>query len=113
MAYVNVLDWKAEQVADWLRGLDDVVLPYAHFFLNNDVTGQRLLSMTVDDLYKLHVEKLGHQEIILESLELLRNFHYNLVGSWEPDGLGSPSKAIHSEDPPCWNPPIYLQRLNC
>ena len=78
MAYVNVLEWKAEQVADWLRGLDDVVYPYAHFFLNNDVTGQRLLNMTVDDLYKLHVEKLGHQEIILESLELLRNFHYNL-----------------------------------
>ena len=41
-------------------------------------TGQRLLNMTVDDLYKLNVEKLGHQEIILESLELLRNFHYNL-----------------------------------
>ena len=78
MAYVNVLEWKAEQVADWLRGLGDVGYPYAHFFLNNDVTGQRLLNMTVDDLYKLHVEKLGHQEIILESLELLRNFHYNL-----------------------------------
>jgi hypothetical protein len=78
MAYVNVLEWKAEQVADWLRGLDDVVYPYAHFFLNNDVTGQGLLNLTVDDLYKLHVEKLGHQEIILESLELLRNFHYNL-----------------------------------
>ena len=78
MAYVNVLEWKAEQVADWLRGLDDVVYPYAHFFLNNDVTGQRLLNMTVDDLYKLHVEKLGHQEMILESLELLRNFQYNL-----------------------------------
>jgi len=75
---VNVLEWKAEQVADWLRGLDDVVYPYAHFFLNNDVTGQGLLNLTVDDLYKLHVEKLGHQEIILESLELLRNFHYNL-----------------------------------
>ena len=40
MAYVNVLDWKAEQVADWLRGLEDTVYPYAHFFLNNDVTGQ-------------------------------------------------------------------------
>ena len=39
---------------------------------------QGLLNLTVDDLYKLHVEKLGHQEIILESLELLRNFHYNL-----------------------------------
>jgi len=75
---VNVLDWKAEQVAEWLRGLEDTVYPYAHFFLNNDVTGQGLLNLTVDDLYKLHVEKLGHQEIILESLELLRNFHYNL-----------------------------------
>ena len=40
MAYVNVLEWKAEQVADWLWGLDDVVYPYAHFFLNNDVTGR-------------------------------------------------------------------------
>ena len=37
---MNVLDWKAEQVADWLRGLEDTVYPYAHFFLNNDVTGQ-------------------------------------------------------------------------
>ena len=25
--------------------------------------GQGLLNITVDDLYKLHVEKLGHQEI--------------------------------------------------
>jgi connector enhancer of kinase suppressor of Ras 2 len=78
MAYVNVMEWKAEQVAEWLRGLDDVVYPYAHFFLNNDVTGQGLLNLTVDDLYKLHVEKLGHQEIILESLDLLRNFHFHL-----------------------------------
>ena len=33
------------------------------------VTGsvcQGLLNLTVDDLYKLHVEKLGHQEIILD-----------------------------------------------
>jgi connector enhancer of kinase suppressor of Ras 2 len=78
MAYVNVMEWKAEQVAEWLRGLDDAVYPYAHFFLNNDVTGQGLLNLTVDDLYKLHVEKLGHQEIILESLDLLRNFHFHL-----------------------------------
>lgn len=78
MAYVNVLEWKAEQVSDWLRGLDDAIYPYAHFFVNNDVTGQGLLNLTVDDLYKLHVEKLGHQEIILESLELLKNFHFNL-----------------------------------
>ena len=54
-------------------GLDDVIYPYAHFFINNNVTGQALLNLTVDDLYKLHVEKLGHQEIVLEALEALKN----------------------------------------
>ena len=37
------------------------------------MTGGGLLNLTVDDLYKLHVEKVGHQEIILEALELLKN----------------------------------------
>ncbi len=54
-------------------GLDDVILPYAHFFHNNNVSGQGLLNLTVDDLYKLHVEKLGHQEIILEALDMLKS----------------------------------------
>ena len=47
-------------------------------FLNNNVTGRGLLNITVDDLYKLQVEKVGHQEIILEALEHLRNLRHNL-----------------------------------
>ena len=54
-------------------GLEDSIYPYAHSFLNNNVTGRGLLNITVDDLYKLQVEKVGHQEIILEALELLKN----------------------------------------
>lgn len=73
MAYVNVHGWRSEQVAQWLRGLDDSIYPYCHYFVNNNVTGQQLLNLTVSDLIKLHVEKLGHQEIILEGLEKLRN----------------------------------------
>ena len=70
-----------------LAGLDDCILPYAHFFLNNNVTGGGLLNLTVDDLYKLHVEKVGHQEIILEALELLKNLvrlssQYQMLGSF-------------------------------
>ena len=61
-----------------LTGLDDSIYPYAHSFLNNNVTGRGLLNITVDDLYKLQVEKVGHQEIILEALEHLRNLHHNL-----------------------------------
>ena len=52
--------------------------PISQRSVQRGMTTQTLLNLTVDDLYKLHVEKLGHQEIILESLELLRNFHYNL-----------------------------------
>lgn len=59
-------------------GLDDCMYLYAHPFINNNVTGKSLLNMTVDDLSKLHVEKLGHQEVILEALENLRNLHHNL-----------------------------------
>ncbi|CAB4056149.1 unnamed protein product [Lepeophtheirus salmonis] len=78
MAYVNVLEWKAESVAEWLRGLDDSIVSYAHFFLNNNVTGKGLLNITVDDLSRLQVNKIGHQELILESIELLKNLHHNL-----------------------------------
>ena len=64
---------KLEIENDYFLGLDDSIYPYAHYFINNNMTGQGLLNITVDDLYKLHVEKLGHQEIILEGLDHLKN----------------------------------------
>ena len=53
-------------------------LKYCESFKNNQILGSRLLHLTVSDLIKLNVEKLGHQEIILEGLEKLKNLHYNL-----------------------------------
>lgn len=81
MAFINVLDWDAASVANWLIGLElepSVSLNYSESFRNNNINGQRLLHLTVSDLIKLNVEKLGHQEIILEGLEKLKNLHYNL-----------------------------------
>lgn len=78
MAYVNVAEWKTEQVCEWLKGLDNSVLPYVHSFMNHSVNGQQLLSLRSEDLEHLGVLKLGHQEIILEAVEYLRNFHYEL-----------------------------------
>ncbi|KAK7868377.1 hypothetical protein R5R35_013663 [Gryllus longicercus] len=78
MAYVNVAEWKPEQVTEWLKGLDNSILAYVHSFLNNEVNGQQLLNIRPDDLDHLGVQKLGHQEIILEAVEHLRNFHYEL-----------------------------------
>ncbi|XP_043488156.1 uncharacterized protein LOC122515061 [Polistes fuscatus] len=78
MAYVNVAEWKTDQVCEWLKGLDNAVLPYVHSFMNHYVNGQQLLSLRPEDLEHLGVLKLGHQEIILEAVEYLRNFHYEL-----------------------------------
>lgn len=59
-------------------GLDSTVLPYVHSFGHHGVNGQQLLNLRPEDLEQLGVFKLGHQEIILEAVEYLRNFHYEL-----------------------------------
>ncbi|XP_053396255.1 CNK3/IPCEF1 fusion protein-like isoform X2 [Mercenaria mercenaria] len=70
--------WTADQVAEWLRGLDmdDAMIPYMHYFLNSGVDGKKLMLMTHADLEKLNVVKFGHQELILEAIDLLRNLRY-------------------------------------
>ncbi|EFA03078.1 uncharacterized protein cnk [Tribolium castaneum] len=78
MAYVNVRDWSVDQVTDWLKGLDSIILQYTTSFLNNGVTGHQLLNLRADDLDNLGVKSLGHQELILESVEHLRHFHFEL-----------------------------------
>jgi hypothetical protein len=58
-------------------GLEDCILPYVHFFLNNQINGCRLLLLTPEELAKLNVTKIGHQEIILDGVDLLKHLHYN------------------------------------
>jgi len=57
-----------------VSGLDNAILPYLHLFITNEVNGQQLLNVQPDDLDHWGVKKLGHQEIILEAVEHLRNF---------------------------------------
>lgn len=58
----------------YLIGLDSVILPYIKYFIDTDVNGQKLLDMQPNDLDKINVRKIGHQELILEAVCLLRNF---------------------------------------
>lgn len=61
-----------------VTGLDDTLLPYIHFLLKHGVNGHRLLDITVEDLPIFRVEKLGHQELLMGAIDLLREF----VGIW-------------------------------
>ncbi|GFT96450.1 connector enhancer of kinase suppressor of ras 2 [Trichonephila clavipes] len=53
-------------------GLEYSLVPYVQFFLNNKIDGCHLLNLTADDLEDLHIFKIGHQLLILEAVELLR-----------------------------------------
>lgn len=63
----------------FVTGLDDCVLPYTNFFVNNYIDGCKLLTLTPDILENLNVKKIGHQEIILEGVDLLKVLHYELM----------------------------------
>lgn len=78
MAYINVSEWDTEQVTDWLKGVDNCVFPYIQSFTNNQIYGHHLLNIRPYELENLGIQSIGHQEILLEAIEKLKNFHYNL-----------------------------------
>lgn len=51
---------------------------YINAFTNNEIRGQALLSIRPYELNELGMQKIGHQEIVLEGVEQLRNFNYNM-----------------------------------
>ena len=46
---------------------------YADQFTQASITGKQLLMLTNDDLETIGVNKLGHQEILLQSIALLQS----------------------------------------
>lgn len=54
-------------------GLDDAVHDYIPNFVLERVDGRKLLMLSHSDLDKLGVTKLGHQELILEGVDLLKS----------------------------------------
>lgn len=78
MAYINVADWRSDQVTDWLKGLDNSMYHYVQSFTNNEVGGKQLLNIRPYELEQLGMLSIGHQEIVLEAVEYLKNFNYNL-----------------------------------
>ncbi|XP_058451809.1 uncharacterized protein LOC131430676 isoform X2 [Malaya genurostris] len=78
MAYINVAEWTSDQVTDWLKGLDNSMYHYVQSFTNNEVGGKQLLNIRPYELEQLGMLSIGHQEIVLEAVEYLKNFNYNL-----------------------------------
>ncbi|KAK3516335.1 hypothetical protein QTP70_009391 [Hemibagrus guttatus] len=52
-------------------GLDDSLQQYITSFEKEKIDGQQLLKISHQDLEELSVSRVGHQELILEAVDLL------------------------------------------
>ncbi|KAM9798288.1 connector enhancer of kinase suppressor of ras 3-like [Neosynchiropus ocellatus] len=67
----SVSEWSPRQVSAWLRGLDDCLHQYIQTFQSQQVDGEKLLRLTHQDLLSLGLTRVGHQELMLEAVDLL------------------------------------------
>ncbi|XP_051532830.1 connector enhancer of kinase suppressor of ras 2-like isoform X2 [Myxocyprinus asiaticus] len=70
--------WTTNQVVDWMKGLDDCLQQYIKNFEQEKVGGEQLLRITHQELEDLGVSRIGHQELILEAVDLLCALNYGL-----------------------------------
>ncbi|XP_068582510.1 connector enhancer of kinase suppressor of ras 1 isoform X2 [Cebidichthys violaceus] len=73
-----ITSWSEERVGEWLQGLD---APLHHYPVSEwHLSGVDLLQLTCQDLEKLGVQKIGHQELILDAVEKLCSLTYGIGG---------------------------------
>ncbi|KAB5571129.1 hypothetical protein PHYPO_G00221450 [Pangasianodon hypophthalmus] len=70
--------WTHKQVLDWMKGLDDCLQQYIKNFEREKISGDQLLHITHQELEELGITRIGHQELILEAVDLLCALNYGL-----------------------------------
>ncbi|KAG9484037.1 hypothetical protein GDO78_009767 [Eleutherodactylus coqui] len=73
-----VTEWSPAQVVDWMRGLDDSLQLYVPSVEREKINGEQLLKISHQDLEELGVTRIGHQELVLEAVDLLCALNYGL-----------------------------------
>ncbi|XP_066575732.1 connector enhancer of kinase suppressor of ras 3 [Amia ocellicauda] len=73
-----ITKWSPQQVVEWMKGLDDSLQQYVHNFEREKIDGEQLLKISHQDLEELRVARIGHQELVLEAVDLLCALNYGL-----------------------------------
>uniref|UniRef100_A0A3B4UD07 CNKSR family member 3 n=1 Tax=Seriola dumerili TaxID=41447 RepID=A0A3B4UD07_SERDU len=73
-----ITKWAPKQVVDWMKGLDDSLQQYVSNFEREKISGEQLLKITHQDLEELGVARIGHQELVLEAVDLLCALNYGV-----------------------------------
>ncbi|CAN0225137.1 unnamed protein product [Lampetra fluviatilis] len=82
--------WSPRQVVEWMKGLDDSLQEYVGRVESEKVDGEQLLAVSHQELEELGVARIGHQELILEAVDLLCALNYGL----ETESLRSLSQKL-------------------
>ncbi|KAK7904809.1 hypothetical protein WMY93_017416 [Mugilogobius chulae] len=73
-----ITKWTPKQVVEWMKGLDDGLQQYINNFEREKISGEQLLKITHQDLEELGVARIGHQELVLEAVDLLCALNYGV-----------------------------------
>ncbi|XP_060609593.1 connector enhancer of kinase suppressor of ras 3 isoform X1 [Anolis sagrei] len=73
-----VSKWSPKQVVEWTKGLDDCLQQYVTKFEREKINGAQLLQISHQDLEELGITRIGHQELVLEAVDLLCALNYGL-----------------------------------
>ncbi|XP_063299499.1 connector enhancer of kinase suppressor of ras 3 [Pelobates fuscus] len=73
-----VTKWTPTQVVDWMKGLDDALQQYVSNLEREKINGEQLLQISHQDLEELGVTRIGHQELVLEAVDLLCALNYGV-----------------------------------
>lgn len=72
------------------QGLDDSLQQYVPNFEREKISGEHLLKISHQDLEELGVARIGHQELVLEAVDLL----CALVSTEDMDVIGLPTVKV-------------------
>ncbi|KAG7217885.1 hypothetical protein INR49_020800 [Caranx melampygus] len=77
-------------------GLDDSLQQYVPSFQQQQVDGEKLLRMSHQELLSLGVSRVGHQELVLEAVDLLCALNHGLESDQLKTLVGKMRAAHHS-----------------
>ncbi|KAF3703196.1 Connector enhancer of kinase suppressor of ras 3 [Channa argus] len=92
----SVRTWTPQQVLDWMRGLDDSLQQYIPSFQLQQVDGEKLLRMSHQELLCLGMSRVGHQELLLEAVDLLCALNYGVESDNLKTMVGKMRAAYHN-----------------
>ncbi|AWP20440.1 putative connector enhancer of kinase suppressor of ras 3-like [Scophthalmus maximus] len=88
--------WSPRRVVDWMRGLDDSLQQYVPSFQRQQVDGEKLLRMSHQELLCLGVSRVGHQELVLEAVDLLCALNHGVESDHLKTLVGKMRAAHHN-----------------